>query len=206
MHLAHLLRSSKQRYIQFSPVLTTVGARTCTTWRFVYVLIAKLCCWLYLHIQSRLNFKTSSGHHCKISLITTGWDCFGCQVTATLRTLRRLIGWRGWTRTPTFVDRDINRRWVIEAHSKRAVDNLSFGLNTQSCKQPNTSPVCPKNSSEFWFLLSRGIVALINISTGWDWQQALFVHLANWKRRRHFTLCVSVRLLQHWEHTFLASS
>jgi hypothetical protein len=31
MHLAHLLRSSKQRYMQFSPVLTTVGVRTCAT-------------------------------------------------------------------------------------------------------------------------------------------------------------------------------
>jgi hypothetical protein len=31
MHLAHLLRSSKQRYMQFSPVLTAVGARKCTT-------------------------------------------------------------------------------------------------------------------------------------------------------------------------------
>jgi hypothetical protein len=31
MHLAHLLRSSKQRYMQFSPVLTTVGVRICTT-------------------------------------------------------------------------------------------------------------------------------------------------------------------------------
>jgi hypothetical protein len=64
------------------------------------------------------------------------------------------------------------------------VDNPSFG-NTQSCKQPNTSWVCLKNSSEFWFLSSRGIFVLINISTGWDWQQALLVHLANWKRRWH---------------------
>jgi hypothetical protein len=37
-----------------------------------------------------------------------------------------------------------------------AVDNLSFGLNIRSCKQPNTSWVCLKYSSEFWFLLSRG--------------------------------------------------
>jgi hypothetical protein len=61
MHLAHLLRSSKQRYMQFSPVLTTVGARTCTTWRFVYVLIARLGCWLYT-ISSKLL------HQCWLSL------------------------------------------------------------------------------------------------------------------------------------------
>jgi hypothetical protein len=95
MNLAHLLRSSKQRYMQFSPVLTTVGARTCTTWRFVYVLTARLRCWLYPHIQFCLNFYNSAGFHCKISIITTGWDCFGCQVTATLRAMRRLIGWGG---------------------------------------------------------------------------------------------------------------
>jgi hypothetical protein len=34
MHLAHLLRYSKQRYLQFLPVLTTVAARICTTCRF----------------------------------------------------------------------------------------------------------------------------------------------------------------------------
>jgi hypothetical protein len=115
MHLAHLLRSSKQRYMQFSPVLTTVGVRTCTTWRFVYVPMARLRCWLYIHIQFRLNFYTSAGYHCKISLITTGWDCFGCQeggsLTHTLNTGSHLT----------------------------AVDNLNFGLNTRSCKQPNTS-------------------------------------------------------------------
>jgi hypothetical protein len=56
MHLAYLLRSSKQKYMQFLPVLTTVEAQTCTIWRFVYVLIARLCCWLYPHMQFRLNF------------------------------------------------------------------------------------------------------------------------------------------------------
>jgi hypothetical protein len=59
----------------------------------IYVLIARLRCWLYPHIQFRLNFYTSAGYHCKISLITTGWDCFECQVNATLRPMRRLIGW-----------------------------------------------------------------------------------------------------------------
>jgi hypothetical protein len=167
------------------------------TWRFVYVLIARLRCWLYPHIQFRLNFYTSTGYHCKISLITTGWDCFRCQVTATLRAMRKLIGWCGWARTPTFVDRSLvfhcqlqlSGIW-IEGRSLThtlntglhltAVDNLSFGLNTQSCKQPNTSWVCLKNSSEFWFLLSRGYCCLIKHLQGWDWHQALFVHLANW--------------------------
>jgi hypothetical protein len=153
--------------------------------RFVYVLIARLHCWLHPHIQFRLNFYTSAGYHCKIS-ITTGWDCFGCQVTATLRAMRRLIGWHKWARIPTFVDQSLvfhcqlqlSGIWIeggslthtLNTGSRlTAVDNLSFGLNTQSCKQPNTSWVCLKSSSEFWFLLSRGIAALINISTGWDW-------------------------------------
>jgi hypothetical protein len=39
------------------------------------------------------------------SLITTGRDCFGCQVTVTLRAMKRLIGWREWAPTPTSVDR-----------------------------------------------------------------------------------------------------
>jgi hypothetical protein len=87
-----------------------------------------------------------------------------------------------------------------------AVDNPSFGLNTQSCKQPNTSWACLKKQLKILVsLITRHYVALINIFTRWDWQQVLFVHLANWKRRRHFTLCVSVRLLLHWEHAFLAS-
>jgi hypothetical protein len=39
----------------------------------------------------------------------------------------------------TSIVRDINRRWVIDTGSHlTAVDNLSFGLNTQSCKHPNT--------------------------------------------------------------------
>jgi hypothetical protein len=158
MHLAHLLRSSKQRYMQFSPVLTTVGVRTCTTWRFVYVPIARLRCWLYLHIQFRLNFYTSAGYHCKISLITTGWNCFGCQVTATLRAMRRLIGWRGWARIPTFENWSLVFHWQLQLFGiwieggslthilntgshLTAVDNLNFGLNTRSCKQSNTSCV-----------------------------------------------------------------
>jgi hypothetical protein len=42
------------------------------------------------------------------------------------------------------------------------------------------------------------IVALINIFTGWNWQQALFVHLANWREETalHF-VCVSIPLLLH---------
>jgi hypothetical protein len=64
-------------YMQSSPVLTTVGAQTCIKWPFVYVLIARLRCWLYPHIHFCLNFYTSSGYHCNITLITTGWDWFG---------------------------------------------------------------------------------------------------------------------------------
>jgi hypothetical protein len=176
------------------------------------------------YIQFRLNFYTSAGYHSKISLITTGWDYFGCQVTATLRAMRRLIGWLEWARTPIFVDqslvsasivRDMNENGSL-THTLNtgshltAVDNLSFGLKIEHPNLQTTKLQIPlesalKNSSEFWFLLSRDIVALINISTRWDWQQALFVHLVNWKRRRHFTLCVSVPLLLHWEHAFLAS-
>jgi hypothetical protein len=63
--------------------------------------------WLYPHIQYRLNFYTSAGYHCKISLITKGWDCFGCQVTATLKAMRRLIDWRELSRTPTSADRSL---------------------------------------------------------------------------------------------------
>jgi hypothetical protein len=170
-------------------------------------MIARLRCWLYIHLQFRLNLHTSVGYHCKISLITTGWDCFGCQVIATLRAMRRLIGWRAWARTPTSMDQSLvfhcqfqlSGIWIESgslthtlntgAHLT-AVNNPSFGLNTQSV------------SSLF---LSRSIFVLKNIFIEWDWQQALFVHLANWKRRRHFTLCVSVRLLLLWEHAFLAS-
>jgi hypothetical protein len=32
--------------------------------RFVYVLIARLRCWLYPHIQFRLNFYSSVSFHC----------------------------------------------------------------------------------------------------------------------------------------------
>jgi hypothetical protein len=71
-----------------------------------------------------------------------------------------------------------------------AVDNPSSGLNTQNWKQQDISWDWLKNNSEFWFLLSRGIAALIKISTGWHWHQALYVHLANSKRRRQFTLYV----------------
>jgi hypothetical protein len=71
------------------------------------VLIAKLHCWLYPHLQFWLNLYSSGGYHCKISPTTTGWDCFGCQFTATLRAMRRLVFWRGWARTPTFVDRSL---------------------------------------------------------------------------------------------------
>jgi hypothetical protein len=83
-----------QRYMQFSPVLTTVGARTCTTWRFVYVLIAGLRSWLYPHIQFCLNFYTSAGYYCKIS-------------PTTLRAMRRLVSWREWARIPISVDRSL---------------------------------------------------------------------------------------------------
>jgi hypothetical protein len=164
--------------MQFSPVLTTVRALTCTTWRFVDVLIARLRCWLYPHLQFRLNFYTSAGYHYKISLITKGWDCFGWQVTATLRAMRRLIG-TSVDRSPVFhCQLQLSGIWIesgslthilnIGSHFT-VVDNSSFGLNTRSCKQPNTSWVCPKNSSEFWFLLSRGTVALMNIRVDSTW-------------------------------------
>jgi hypothetical protein len=202
--------------MQFSPVLTTVGAQTCTTWRFVYVLIARLRCWLYPHIQFRLNFYTSAGYHCK--LITTGWDCFRCQVTGDIQSNEEAykLAWMGsgshfcglepCVLLSASIVQTMNGRWVIDAQSKHWIapnscrqTKLWIGLNTQSCKQPNTSWVCLKNSSEFWFFLSWGIVSLITIFTGLDLQQALYVHLANWKMRRHFTLCMSVWLLQHWE-------
>jgi hypothetical protein len=130
MHLAHLLRSSKQRYMQFSPVLTTVGARTCTTWRFVYVLLARRC-WLYPHIQFRLNFYTRVGYHCKIALITTGRDCFGCQVTAILRGIRdsHLCGPEPCVPlSVSIIWDDMNRKWIIDAHDKHWI-----ALN--SCRQ-----------------------------------------------------------------------
>jgi hypothetical protein len=168
MHLTHLQRSSKQRYMQLSPVLTTVGARTCTTWRCVYCIgsdskTALLA--LYTHIQFHLNYYTSAGYLCKISLITTGLDCFGCQITVPLRAIRRLIGWRELARTPNYVYRSLVFHYQLQlsgiwiesgslthilntgSHST-AVDNPSFRsrfrLNIQSCKQPNTAWVCLK--------------------------------------------------------------
>jgi hypothetical protein len=124
---------------------------------------AKLCCWLYPHIQFHLHFYTSAGNHCKISLITTGWDCFACQVTATLRAMRRLIGWRGWARTLTFVERSVVFYCQLQlTHTLNtgslltAVNNLSFGLNTQSCKQPNTSWVCLKKQLRILVSLIAG--------------------------------------------------
>jgi hypothetical protein len=191
MHLANLLRSSNQRYMQFSPILTTVVARKCTTWRFVYVLIARLRCWLYPDIQFRLN----------LSLITTGRDCFGCQVTVTLRAMRRLLGWREWAQTPISVDRSLvfhcrlqlSGIWIESGPLTHilntrlhltAVDNRSFGLKN-----------LPHESKKQLRILVSLITGHCCLNTRWDWQQVLFVHLANWKRKRHFTLCVSVRLL-----------
>jgi hypothetical protein len=118
-----LIRSFKQSYMQFSPFLTTVGSRTCV-----------FGCILFC-----LNFYTSAGYYCKIFLITIGWDCFGCQVTATLRAMKKLIGWWEWAHT-------LNTGLHLPA-----VDNPSFGLNTQSCKQPNTSWVCLKK--QLWILV-----------------------------------------------------
>jgi hypothetical protein len=52
-------------------------------------------------------------HQCWLTLqdlfnkITTGCDCFGCQVTATLRAIRSLIGWRKWAWTSISVDRSL---------------------------------------------------------------------------------------------------
>jgi hypothetical protein len=54
---------------------------------------------------------------------------------------------------------DINRKRVFDAHSKHWI-----ALNRCSQSKPDILWNYLKNSAEFWFL----------ISTGWDWQQALF--------------------------------
>jgi hypothetical protein len=73
--------------------------------------------------------------------------------------MRRLISCREWVRTPTSVDRSpvfhcqlqLSGIWIESGSLTHiintgshitAVDNPSFGLNTQSCNQPNTSWVC----------------------------------------------------------------
>jgi hypothetical protein len=164
--------------MQFSPVLTTVGARTCTTCRLEYVLIARLRCWFYSHILFHIKFYTNAGYHWKISLITTSLDCFGCQVTATLRAMRRLIS---WARTPTFVDRSavfycqlqFSGIWIkggsltpiLNTGSPLTaddVDNPSFGLYKQSCKQPNTSWVCLKTAQNSGFSYHEALLCYLN--------------------------------------------
>jgi hypothetical protein len=96
----------------------------------------------------------------------------------------RLIGWREWAQTATSVDqslvvplsasivRDMNRKWVCNNCRQ-----FKLWINHPKLQTTKYFMSLPKNSSKFWVLLSRGTVALINIYTGWDWQQALFVHL-----------------------------
>jgi hypothetical protein len=151
MHLVYLLRSSKQRYMQFAPVLTTVGARTCTTWRFVYIcsdskaallapfsyrILSKLLhqCWLtlqYLSNNNRVTLFWVPGH-CDIKgkeadrLLQMGWDSHFCGPESCVPQSASIV-------------RDMNRKWVIDVQSKHWIALNSCGLNTQSCKQPNTS-------------------------------------------------------------------
>jgi hypothetical protein len=152
MHLAHFLRSSKQSYMQFLPVLTAVWAWTCTTWRFVYVLIARLRCWLYLHIQFCLNFYTSAGYHCKISLIITGW-----------RAMRAVhfCGLESCVPLSASIVRDMNREWVIDAHSQQCV---AFN----SCRQIKLWIKYPKLQATKYFmsLPKKQFRILVSLITG----------------------------------------
>jgi hypothetical protein len=116
----------------------------------VYFLLARLRCWLYSHTQFRLNFYTSAGYHCKFSLITTKWDCFGCHVTVTLSVTDNLARMGSHVCGPqrcgplsASIVRDMNTRWVIDAHSKHRI-----ALNSCRQSKPNTSWVCLKNNSE----------------------------------------------------------
>jgi hypothetical protein len=180
MYLAHLLRSCKQRYLQFLPVLTTVGRST-----NIHNMTICICSDRKTELLTLSSYTIPSGYHCKISLIRPGWDCFGCQVTATLREkeadrLARMGSDCHFCRPEPYVPLsasivwDINRKWVIDAYSIHWI-----ALN--SCRQSKLAIKhlklqTSKFSWKFWFFLSWGIVALMNISTGWDWQQALFVH------------------------------
>jgi hypothetical protein len=67
--------------------------------------------------------------------------------------------------------RDIIRKWVIDTNSKHWIALTSCRQSKLYFKHPKlqtTKYFMSQLSSEFWFLLSRGIVALINICTGWD--------------------------------------
>jgi hypothetical protein len=59
-----------------------------------YTISSKLLHQCWLSLQNLSNYRVG---------------CFGCQVSATLRAMRRLIGWREWARTPT----SVNRSFVI---------------------------------------------------------------------------------------------
>jgi hypothetical protein len=86
------------------------------------------------------------------------------------------------------IDRDMNRKWVIDAHSKHWIALNSCRQCKLWIKHPKlrtTKYLClPKNSSEFGC-----IVALINISTRWDWQQVLLCILPI-RRGDGTSLCV----------------
>jgi hypothetical protein len=190
--------------------------------------------WGEFKIQTRLGFGgfgwelnslNSFLASCAVRVISFGWDSgkeilSGCVIVRSSWFYKieikssifdnlfiKLCGPEPCVLLSASIVRDINRRWIIDAHSKNWIALNSCRQSKLWIKNPKLQTTkFLKNSSEFWFLLSRGIVALINISTWWDWQQTMFVHLANWKSIRHFTFCVSDRLLQHWEHAFLASS
>jgi hypothetical protein len=111
--------------MQFSPNLTTVRARTCTTRRFVYVLIANLRCWLYPHIQFRLNFYTSASYHCKISRISNNnkvrlfWVPDHYDIKGNEEADRQVrMGLSHFCGMEPCVPVSASIVWVIDAHSK----------------------------------------------------------------------------------------
>jgi hypothetical protein len=93
--------------------------------------------------------------------------------------------------------RDINREWVIDAHSKHWIalnsciqSKLYIKPKVANNQIPQESAL--KNSSKFQFLLSRGIFALINICTRCGTGNKPCLSILSFGRADSTSLCLSV--------------
>jgi hypothetical protein len=58
--------------------------------------------------------------------------------------------------------RDMNRKWVIDAHSKHWIALNSCRIKHQNLQTTQYFMSLPKNSSEFWFLVSVCVIFLVD--------------------------------------------
>jgi hypothetical protein len=176
-------------------------------------------CVLDIHFGGETHFDLRCVANKCQSLIITGWDCFGCQVTATLWVdrLERMGSDSHFSgRSLVFhCQLQLSGIWIENGALTNtlnaglhltAVDNPSFGLNTQSSKQPNTSWGCLKKQLKILVSLitrhcclnkhlHKMTLTTSPVCTSCQLEKETAIHF----------VCVSVRLLLHWEHAFLAS-